>query len=76
MVALGAELVDRTGATTRRRASTPSALADRDGLRMVGPFEPDLVLGVATYALELFDGRARPRRRVRAGRDGLGHLRR
>jgi threonine dehydratase len=31
------------------------ALAERDGLELVAPFQPDLVLGVATYARELFD---------------------
>ena len=31
------------------------ALSERDGLELVPPFHPDLVLGVATYARELFD---------------------
>lgn len=31
-----------------------AALAAAEGLRFVGPFEPALVTGVATYALELF----------------------
>jgi threonine dehydratase len=32
------------------------ALASREGLRFVGPFDPDLVAGVATYALEFLRG--------------------
>ena len=28
--------------------------SERQGLHMIGPFHPDLVVGVATYALELF----------------------
>jgi threonine dehydratase len=31
-----------------------AALARAEGLRFVGPFEPELVAGVATYALEFF----------------------
>jgi threonine dehydratase len=31
-----------------------ASLARAEGLRFVGPFEPELVAGVATYALELF----------------------
>src|SRR4051794_7761835 len=56
MVALGARLVvhGRDYQAAREHAQD---LAARDGLRMVGPFEPDLVLGVATYALELFSAR-------------------
>jgi threonine dehydratase len=56
MVALGADLVvhGRDYQAAREHAQD---LATRDGLQMVGPFEPDLVLGVATYALELFTAR-------------------
>jgi threonine dehydratase len=56
MVALGAELVI-AGRDYQESREHAQQLADRDGLRMVGPFEPDLVLGVATYALELFSAR-------------------
>ena len=38
----------------RRRARRPSAARQFAGLQMVPSFHPDLVLGVATYALELF----------------------
>ena len=75
MVALGRRAGRSHGRDFQAAREHAQALADQRGLRMVGPFEPDLVLGVATYALELFTARARPRRRVRAGRDGLGHLR-
>jgi threonine dehydratase len=56
MVALGARLVvhGRDYQEARERAQ---GLADREGLQMIGPFERDLVLGVATYALELFGAR-------------------
>jgi threonine dehydratase len=53
MVALGAELVVH-GHDYQEAREHAQALAARHGLQMVGPFEPDLVLGVATYALELF----------------------
>jgi threonine dehydratase len=41
----------------------------------VPSFHPDLVLGVATYALELLAQRAGSRRALCADRAGLGHLR-
>ena len=53
MRALGAELVEagRDLEAARERAAQ---LAAERGLEMVPSFHPDLVLGVATYALELF----------------------
>ena len=53
MEALGAELVVH-GADFDAARMHAAALAEREGLRLVGPFEPELVAGVATYALELF----------------------
>lgn len=53
MEALGAELVVH-GSDFDAAREHATALAHRDGLRLVGPFEPELVAGVATYALELF----------------------
>jgi threonine dehydratase len=58
MVALGARLVVH-GVDYQAAREHAQALADEHGLQMVGPFEPDLVLGVATYALELFTAVAR-----------------
>src|SRR5918994_817941 len=49
MVALGAELVVH-GADYQAAREHAEALAGERGLQMIGPFEPDLVLGVATYA--------------------------
>lgn len=53
MRALGAELIEagRDFEAARQRAVQ---LAAERGLEMVSSFHPDLVLGVATYALELF----------------------
>jgi threonine dehydratase len=53
MVALGAELIVH-GDDYQAAREHAEELAAARGLRMVGPFEPDLVLGVATYARELF----------------------
>lgn len=53
MEALGAELIVH-GSDFDAAREHATALAHRDGLRLVGPFEPELVAGVATYALELF----------------------
>lgn len=55
MRALGAQvMVDgRDFEESRQRAAT---LADRQGLALVPAFHPELVLGVATYARELFAG--------------------
>jgi threonine dehydratase len=54
MAALGAELIVH-GDDYQAAREHASALAGERGLRMVGPFERDLVLGVATYARELFE---------------------
>jgi len=55
MRALGAELIEhgRDFDEARERAA---ALAAGEGLEFVGPFLPELVAGVASYALELFRG--------------------
>lgn len=53
MRALGARLVVG-GRDFDESRVTARALAERDGLAMVPSFHPDLVLGVATYALEMF----------------------
>jgi threonine dehydratase len=54
MRAFGAELIEhgRDFQEAREHAGT---LAVEQGLEMVPSFHPDLVLGVATYALELFE---------------------
>lgn len=53
MRAFGAELIEfgRDFDEARLHAAD---LARREGLRFIGPFDPELVAGVATYALELF----------------------
>jgi threonine dehydratase len=53
MRALGAELIEfgRDFDAAREHAA---ALAHRERLRFIGPFQRELVAGVATYALELF----------------------
>ncbi len=53
MEALGAQLTVH-GADFDAAREHAFALAAREGLRLVGPFDPELVAGVATYALELF----------------------
>ncbi len=53
MEALGAELVVHGNDFDAAREHA-AVLAQREGLRLIGPFEPELVAGVATYALELF----------------------
>ena len=53
MRAFGAELVEY-GRDFDEARGHAADLARAQGLRMVGPFEPELVAGVATYALELF----------------------
>jgi threonine dehydratase len=55
MRALGAELIEhgRDFDEARERAGE---LAAGEGLEFVGPFLPELVAGVASYALELFRG--------------------
>ncbi len=53
MRAFGAELVEHGRDFDEARVHA-AALARDGGLRFVGPFEPELVAGVGTYALELF----------------------
>jgi len=53
MRAFGAELVVH-GRDFDEARGHAEELARAQGLRMIGPFEPELVAGVATYALELF----------------------
>lgn len=55
MAALGAHLVEH-GHDFQAAAEHAAMLAERDGLHRVPSFHPDLVLGVASYALELFAG--------------------
>jgi len=52
MRAFGAMLVEH-GTDFQIAREEAGRCAERDGLEMVPPFHPDLVLGVATYALEL-----------------------
>jgi threonine dehydratase len=54
MQALGAEVVEHGDDFQEARERSIEVAADR-GLEPVPPFHPDLVLGVATYASELFD---------------------
>lgn len=54
MRALGAEVIEH-GADFQEARERAEAIADERGLEPVPPFHPDLVLGVATYAKELFD---------------------
>jgi threonine dehydratase len=53
MRAFGAELVEH-GRDFDEARGRAQEIAAAQGLRLVGPFEPELVAGVATYALELF----------------------
>ena len=55
MRALGAEVVEFGDDFQEARERSIEFAAER-GLEPVPPFHPDLVLGVATYAKELFDG--------------------
>jgi threonine dehydratase len=55
MRALGAEVVE-FGADFQEARERSIEVATVSGLEAVPPFHRDLVLGVATYALELFDG--------------------
>lgn len=55
MAALGAELVDQ-GATTEEKIALAQKLGGNAGLHFVPPWHPDLVIGVASYGLELFKG--------------------
>jgi threonine dehydratase len=58
MRALGAEVVE-FGDDFQEARERSSQVALERGLEPVPPFHPDLVLGVATYARELFDGAGR-----------------
>jgi threonine dehydratase len=53
MRAFGANLIEH-GEDFEAARSEAKRHAERDGLEIVPSFHPDLVLGVATYALELF----------------------
>ena len=53
MTAFGAQLVEH-GSDFQEAREEAERHAKREGLEMVPSFHPDLVLGVATYALELF----------------------
>ncbi|MGY4306880.1 threonine dehydratase [Bradyrhizobium sp. USDA 4369] len=53
MAAFGAELIEH-GSDFQEAREEAGRHAARDGLQMVPSFHPDLVRGVATYALELF----------------------
>ena len=53
MRAFGAELIEH-GRDFDEAREHAGSLASAEGLRFVGPFEPELVAGVATYALEFF----------------------
>ncbi|MDU6241509.1 MAG: threonine dehydratase, partial [Bradyrhizobium sp.] len=53
MAAFGAELIEN-GSDFQESREEAGRHAARDGLHMVPSFHPDLVRGVATYALELF----------------------
>ena len=55
MRALGAEVIEH-GDDFQAARERSIDLATERGLEPVPPFHPDLVLGVATYARELFDG--------------------
>ena len=69
MRAFGANLVE-FGADFQEAREEAERVARRDGLEMVPSFHPDLVVGVATYALELF--RAAPDLDVLYAPIGLG----
>lgn len=58
MVALGARLIEH-GADFDEARQEAKRIATRDGLEMVPSFHRDLVLGVATYALELLEAEPR-----------------
>jgi threonine dehydratase len=58
MRALGADVVE-FGADFQEARERSLVVAAERGLEPVPPFHRDLVLGVATYALELFDGAGR-----------------
>ena len=53
MRAFGAELIEH-GRDFDEAREHAAVVAREQGLRFVGPFEPELVAGVGTYAIELF----------------------
>jgi threonine dehydratase len=55
MRSLGAQVVEYGHDYQASREHAEGLAAADPGLEMVPPFHPDLVLGVATYAVELFD---------------------
>ena len=55
MRSLGAEVIEHGHDYQAAREHLASLAAADPGLEVVPPFHPDLVLGVATYALELFE---------------------
>ncbi|HZC72888.1 MAG TPA: threonine dehydratase [Jatrophihabitans sp.] len=55
MRSLGAEVIEHGHDYQAAREHVSALAAARPGLDVVPPFHPDLVLGVATYALELFE---------------------
>ena len=55
MRALGAELIEHGHDYQAAREHASALAAAQPSLETVPPFHPDLVLGVATYALELFE---------------------
>jgi threonine dehydratase len=55
MRSLGAEVVEHGHDYQAAREHAEALAAADPGLKMAPPFHPDLVLGVATYALELFE---------------------
>jgi threonine dehydratase len=59
MRAFGAELVEHGRDFDEARVEA-ATVAEREGLRFIGPFERELVAGVATYALELFRATSGP----------------
>ena len=54
MRTLGADVVEH-GSDFQEAREQSALIAHQRGLELVPPFHPDLVLGVATYARELFD---------------------
>ena len=74
MRGFGAELIEH-GVDFQAALEHSAVLAEERGLEAVPSFHRDLCRGVATYAHELFNAAGRARRRLRAGRTGVGHLR-
>ena len=74
MRALGAELVEH-GEDFQAAREEAMRVARTRGLELVPSFHRDLVRGVATYALELFERSSRSRRALCSDRAGLGRLR-